>query len=202
VAREIMPHEPRIRAWFLRRRVSPDEVDELMQDAYCRLVTLDGVEHIDCPHAYFFSVCRNLMVRRLKRQQIAPFEAISEIESYRDNGSPSPEEQVASRLAFDRVRMMLASLPERCRRIVELRKIEGWSQRKSPAIWASPKRRLKSRFRSACARSARDGACWSKSRNPSPPNRRRSAREPARTDHARGGAMGRPHGCRRLVGAG
>jgi RNA polymerase sigma-70 factor (ECF subfamily) len=129
VAREIMPHEPRIRAWFLRRRVSPDEVDELMQDAYCRLVMLDAVEHIDCPHAYFFSVCRNLMVRRLKRQQIAPFEAISEIESYRDSGAPSPEEQVASRLAFDRVRTMLASLPERCRRIVELRKIEGWSQK-------------------------------------------------------------------------
>lgn len=133
VAREIMPHEPRIRAWFLRRRISHDEVDELMQDAYCRLATLDSVEHIDCGHAYFFSICRNLLARRLKRQAIAPFEAIGEIESYRDSGTPSPEEQVASKMAFERLRRMLETLPERCRRIVELRKIEGWSQKEIAA---------------------------------------------------------------------
>lgn len=124
-----MPHEPRIRAWFLRRGVAHDEVDELMQDAYCRLAMLDTVTHISCPHAYFFSICRNLLARRLKRQQIAPFETISEIESYRDNGTASPEEQVASKMAFERLRQLLVSLPERCRKIVELRKIEGWSQK-------------------------------------------------------------------------
>lgn len=133
VAREIMPHEPRMRAWFVKRRIAPDVVDELMQDAYCRVAMLDSVDHIDCGHAYFFSICRNLLARRLKRQQIAPFEAISEIESYRDSGLPSPEEQVAARMAFDRVRSLLAKLPERCRRVVELRKIEGWSQKEIAA---------------------------------------------------------------------
>ncbi|MDE1915481.1 MAG: sigma-70 family RNA polymerase sigma factor [Sphingomonadales bacterium] len=129
MAREVMPHEARIRTWFSRRRVSHDEVDELMQEAYCRLAMLERVDHIDCGHAYFFSICRNLLARRLKRQQIAPFEAISEIESYRDTAAPSPEEEVASRMAFDRLRELILGLPERCRRIVELRKIEGWSQK-------------------------------------------------------------------------
>jgi RNA polymerase sigma factor (sigma-70 family) len=129
VAREIMPHEPRIRAWFVKRRIAHDVIDELVQDAYCRVVMLETVDHIECAHAYFFSICRNLLARRLKRQQIAPFDAISEIESYRDTGTPTPEEQVATRLASERVRALLADLPERCRRIVELRKIEGWSQR-------------------------------------------------------------------------
>lgn len=133
VAREIMPHEPRMRAWFVKRRIAHDVVDELMQDAYCRVAMLETVEHIECPHAYFFSICRNLLARRLKRQQIAPFEAISEIESYRDSGLPSPEEQVATRMAFERVRSLLAELPERCRRVVELRKIEGWSQKEIAA---------------------------------------------------------------------
>lgn len=133
VAREIMPHEPRLRAWFVKRRIAPDVVDELMQDAYCRIAMLDTVDHIDCGHAYFFSICRNLLARRLKRQTVAPFEAISEIESYRDNGTPTPEEQVAARMAFERVRALLGQLPERCRRIVELRKIEGWSQKEIAA---------------------------------------------------------------------
>ncbi|WP_084445829.1 RNA polymerase sigma factor [Sphingomonas sp. TDK1] len=128
-----MPHEPRIRAWFARRRVAPDEVDELMQEAYCRIATLDTVDHIDCGHAYFFSIARNLLLRKLKRQQVVPFEAISEIESFRDTQTPSPEEQVSNRLAYERVMALIAALPERCRRIVELRKIEGWSQKEIAA---------------------------------------------------------------------
>jgi DNA-directed RNA polymerase specialized sigma24 family protein len=108
VAREIMPHEARIRAWFGRARLSPEDVDDLMQEAYCRIAMLDAVDHITSPHAYFFSVARNLLLRRLRRQQIVPLEAISEIESYRDEDTPSPE---------------------RCRRVIELRKIEGWSQK-------------------------------------------------------------------------
>jgi RNA polymerase sigma factor (sigma-70 family) len=129
VAREIMPHEARIRAWFSRARLSPEDVDDLMQEAYCRIAMLNTVDHITSPHAYFFSVARNLLLRRLRRQQIVPFEAISEIESYRDDDMPSPEEQISSRMAYERVLALIAALPERCRRIIELRKIEGWSQK-------------------------------------------------------------------------
>lgn len=133
VAREIVPHEARIRAWFTRRRLAPEDVDELMQEAYCRIATLDSVDHIDCGHAYFFSIARNLLLRKLKRQQVVPLDAISEIESFRDTQTPSPEEQVANRLAYERVMALIAGLPERCRRVVELRKIEGWSQKEIAA---------------------------------------------------------------------
>lgn len=129
VAREIMPHEQRFRTYFNRARLSSEDVDELMQEAYCRIAMLDSVEHIDSPRAYFFSIARNLLLRRLKREQIVPFEAIGGFENYSDEGTPSPEDQVASRLAVDRVMALIASLPERCRRVVELRKIEGWSQK-------------------------------------------------------------------------
>ena len=133
VAREILPHEDRVRAWFARRRLAPEDVDELMQEAYCRIAMLQTVDHIDCGHAYFFSIARNLLLRRLKRQQVVPLEAISEIESFRDTQTPSPEEQVSTRLAYERVMALIAGLPERCRRIVELRKIEGWSQKEIAA---------------------------------------------------------------------
>lgn len=133
VAREIVPHEDRIRGWFARRRLAPEDVDELMQEAYCRIATLPSVDHIDCGHAYFFSIARNLLLRRLKRQQVVPLEAISEIESFRDTHTPSPEEQVSIRLSYERVMALIAGLPDRCRRIVELRKIEGWSQKEIAA---------------------------------------------------------------------
>lgn len=129
VAREIMPHEDRVRAWFKRARLSPEDIDDVIQEAYCRISMLKAVDHIDSPSAYFFSIARNLLLRRLKRQRIVSFEAIAEIEAYRDDATPSPEEQTGSHLAYERMMTMIAALPERCRRIVELRKIEGWSHR-------------------------------------------------------------------------
>ena len=128
VAREILPHEHRVRAWLRRAGTAPEDADELIQEAYCRLAMLEAVDHIDSPYAYFFSIVRNLLVRRLKRQRIVPLETIAEIDAYHDD-RPSPEQLAAGRLAYGKALDLIARLPERCRRIVQLRKIEGWSQR-------------------------------------------------------------------------
>lgn len=124
-----MPYESRVRAWLMRARVSAEDVDELIQEAYCRLSMLDSVDHIDRPGAYFFSIARNLLMRRLKRQQVVSIEAIAEIEAYQDCLSPSPEQAAGMKLEYDKMLAFLATLPERCRTIVQLRKIDGWSQR-------------------------------------------------------------------------
>jgi RNA polymerase sigma factor (sigma-70 family) len=128
VAEEVLPHEHRIRAWLRRSGTTTDDADEIIQEAYCRLAMLDDVDHIDSPYAYFFSIVRNLLVRRLKRQRIVPLETIAEIDAYHDE-RPSPEQLAAGRLAYTKALDLISRLPERCRRIVELRKIEGWSQR-------------------------------------------------------------------------
>lgn len=104
-----------------------------MQEAYCRIAMLPSVDHIDQPLAYMFATTRNLSLRRLKRQQVVVLEALSEIETWQDDATPSPEEQAASRISYERVMGIIGRLPERCRRIVELRKIEGWSQKEIAA---------------------------------------------------------------------
>ncbi|WP_068094055.1 RNA polymerase sigma factor [Novosphingobium rosa] len=129
VAREILPHENRIRGWFLRNRVSPEDVDELLQEAYCRIARIDSFEEIASPPAYFFSIARNLLLRKLKRASIVSFEEIAELESFGEDPAVSLEEVAHHRMAYEKVMHLISSLPERCRRIVELRKIEGWSQK-------------------------------------------------------------------------
>lgn len=137
VAREILPHENRIRGWFLRNRVSPEDVDELMQEAYCRLAKLDSFESIASPPAYFFSIARNLLIRQLRRAKIVSFEVIAELETYSETHGTgyeaSFEERAHARITCDKVMQLIAALPERCRKIVELRKIEGWSQKEIAA---------------------------------------------------------------------
>nr|WP_232307286.1 sigma-70 family RNA polymerase sigma factor [Sphingomonas sp. Y57] len=124
----IMPHEAKVRLWLKRARVSGEDVDDLIQEAYCKLAGLETVEHIDRPDAYFFSLARNLLVRKLKRAAIVPFTTIAEIEAY-DDDRPSPEREVAARREVERVRLLIARLPDRCRRIFEMRRIQGLSQK-------------------------------------------------------------------------
>jgi RNA polymerase sigma factor (sigma-70 family) len=132
VASNVIPHEAAVRGWLARSRVKAEDIEELIQDAYCRLATLDRVDHIERANAYFFSTVRNLLMRRLKRERIVSIEAIAEIDSYIDL-QPTPEEQAASRLDFARLIAFLDTLPERCATIVRLRKIEGWSQKEIAA---------------------------------------------------------------------
>src|SRR3546814_11083406 len=67
---------------------------------------------------------------RLRRARIVSIESVTEIESLNIVGDePSPERIAAGRRELDRVRRLIEGLPERCRRIFELRKIEGLPQR-------------------------------------------------------------------------
>lgn len=127
VALRIMPHEAQSRAWLRRARVQPDEADDLVQEAYCRIAMIDEVDHIDRPGAYFFSIIRNLLVRRRRDAAVVSLESIAEIEAVPDPDT-SPEMEVARRMDVERLRALIAELPERCRRIVEMQKIEGYSQ--------------------------------------------------------------------------
>ncbi|GAA0661361.1 RNA polymerase sigma-70 factor (ECF subfamily) [Sphingomonas insulae] len=129
VAGEVLPHEQKVRAWLRRARVSPEDIDEILQEAYCRIATLESVAHITSPYSYFLSTARNLLARRLRRQRIVPMEALVQVDSYQDD-APSPEELAVSKVSHRAMLALIDRLPERCGSIVRLRKLEGWSQKK------------------------------------------------------------------------
>ncbi|QJU60115.1 sigma-70 family RNA polymerase sigma factor [Sphingomonas sp. AP4-R1] len=129
VSVHIIPCERQVRAWLSRWGVRQDDSDEIIQDAYCRIATLDTVSHIDDPRAYFFSIVRNLAIRRLRRESIVKIETIAEIDACHDLHGQSPERQAADRQEYECLLGLIRALPIKCRQIMELRKIEGWSQR-------------------------------------------------------------------------
>ena len=125
-----MPHEAKVRAWLARSRMSQEDIDDVIQEAYCRLSALDGFDAIDRPDAYFFSIARNLLAQQMRRARIVRIEAVAEIEALAPfDDAPSPERQASARIEVARVRELVAGLPDRCRRIFEMRKIEGLPQR-------------------------------------------------------------------------
>ncbi len=134
VATRVMPHEAEIRAWLARSRMTQDEIDDVIQEAYCRLYALDRFDGIDRPGAYFFSIARNLLLQQLRRQRIVRIDTVAEIEAMAPfDDSPSAERQLNAKLELARLRAVMDGLPERCRRIFEMRKVERLPQKEIAA---------------------------------------------------------------------
>lgn len=114
--------------------VSAEDADDLIQEAYAKLASLDAFEQIARPDGYFFQIVRNLLTSQIRRARIVRIESVAEIDALvAGSDDPSPERAAAARDELDTVRRLIAALPDRCRRIVEMRKIEGLSQREIAA---------------------------------------------------------------------
>lgn len=130
VGRDILPHEADVRAWLRRSLVSASDAEDVLQEAYCRLAGLSDVSHIATPRAYFFTVVRSIVIDQMRRARVVRMETVTEIDALNVIlDDPSPERITAARRDLERVRGLIAQLPDRCRRIFEMRKIEGLSQR-------------------------------------------------------------------------
>lgn len=131
VAREVLPHEAPVRAWLLRAGLAREDVEDVIQESYCRLAELESAEHIVRADSYFFQTVRNLVIRRGQRSKIVPFVPMLR-EDYQDE-QPDPERDTGGRMALARVMALLDKLPERRRKIFTMRRIDGLSQREIAA---------------------------------------------------------------------
>lgn len=130
VARHIIPVEPQVRAHLRAAGASVDETDDLIQDAYCRLAAMDSVAPIKRPGAYFMQTVKNLYRDRLRRAKVIRFEQFTEnTEPFVTASGTNPEIEVGARHELQLVDRVLATLPERCRAIFTLKRIEGLSQK-------------------------------------------------------------------------
>ena len=129
MAQELLPHEPIVRAMLRKMRAAPEEIDEVIQDCYCRFAMLETVEHIEQPRAYFKVTARHLLGRRMQRARVVPFDAYNDMTMFIDEDTPSQERELSGRSDYAMLLKLMMKLPDRCRKIVELRKIKGLSQK-------------------------------------------------------------------------
>jgi len=127
---EILPHEQDVRAWLRRSLVTSNDVDDVIQESYCRLANLKAVEQIENPRAYFFQTARSVVLEQMRRARIVRIDAVTEIDALRiEWDEPSPERIAGGRKELERVMKIIATLPERSRRIFEMRRVMGLSQK-------------------------------------------------------------------------
>jgi len=132
IAVQILPHEAEVRRWLRRWKLSSSDVDDLIQESYCRIAAVSCVDRIRSGRAYFFGTARNLVLERLRRERIVRIENLAEIGSLdiEDKG-PSTEQKLADSQLLALTRRLIDELPDRCKNVFILRKIKGLSQRET-----------------------------------------------------------------------
>ena len=130
VGRHILPHERQLRVW-LRAAFPSVDVDDVVQETYCRISALDRFDHIDDPRSYFFRAARNVVLEQIRRERVVSIGAASGLAELDNAPDPaqSPEEIVAGRHMVTRIERLIDALPDRARQVFRLRKIDGMAQR-------------------------------------------------------------------------
>ncbi|MBN8831953.1 MAG: RNA polymerase sigma factor [Sphingomonadales bacterium] len=132
IAREIVPHEGAVRGWLLRQWRDAIDVDDVIQECYCRIIELGSIAHIANGRAYFFRSAQSIAIDIAGRRKTASIVAMTESE-WLDvmDEEPLQDRALEACQSLERVNGLLSQLTLTCRQVIELRRVEGLSQRET-----------------------------------------------------------------------
>jgi RNA polymerase sigma-70 factor (ECF subfamily) len=113
-----------LRRYLTRLLGDSAEAQDVAHDAYLRVYPKMEDQSAEKPEALLYTTARRLAFNRLKRRKIAPFipgEANFETAA---SAQPGVAQQVMARQEFHQLEQAIAQLPEGCRTVLLLRKIE------------------------------------------------------------------------------
>lgn len=129
-AEELLPYEEKLRAWLRSRFPSIQDVDDIIQEAYVRVLKAyrkAGVE-MKAPKAFLFATARNVALDLVKREKIIRFESIVENEgSFVLESESKAKKDEKYKEDLEIMTEAIQTLPDRCRQVFTLRKVYGYS---------------------------------------------------------------------------
>jgi RNA polymerase sigma-70 factor (ECF subfamily) len=123
-----------LRGWLRHRFEAEVEIDDIVQEAYMRVLRAHEAGVLASPKAFLFATARNLLVDRLRRHENSRTQSLGEIDALNvlDERDGIPE-TVARNQELALLTEAIQALPARCRQILTLRKLYGLSQREIAA---------------------------------------------------------------------
>jgi RNA polymerase sigma-70 factor (ECF subfamily) len=113
-----------LRRYLSRLLGNPAEAQDVAHDAYLRVFPDGGETKAHQPEAMLYTTARRLAINRLKRRSISPIGP--EGAAFASAASPAPgvAQQVMARQELHLLEAAIAALPEGCRAVLLLRKVE------------------------------------------------------------------------------
>lgn len=127
-AEQVYVHHQQHRRVALRLTGNHEDAEEIVQDAYARLFTYEQWQRLGNPNGFTLRIIRNLAIDRFRQADVVridrnPAVPLAELA----DDAPLPDAAAAHRDELRAVQAAVATLPDRCRQAVTLRRIEGLS---------------------------------------------------------------------------
>jgi RNA polymerase sigma factor (sigma-70 family) len=132
--REVLPLERSLTHYIRRNIRTACDVTDLRQDVYERALGGARKELPMNTQAYLYTIARNHLINTARRAHIVSFELVADLEEMAHEVDIfETERQLSARDELRRAMAALDGLPPRCREVVRLRKVEGYTTREAAA---------------------------------------------------------------------
>jgi RNA polymerase sigma-70 factor (ECF subfamily) len=126
----IQGHEPGLRAWLSKCFGPRLDIDDVVQEAFLRVLRAHALGELHAPKAFLFSTARNVALDQLRRHCVSRTDPLVEadLSNVLDDHDSIPE-NVARNQELALLTEAVQSLPDRCRQVMTLRLVYGLTQR-------------------------------------------------------------------------
>jgi RNA polymerase sigma-70 factor (ECF subfamily) len=129
-AGEVLAHEAALMRFLRRNWRDHDEVADLRQEVYVRVYQAAARQLPDSPKSFLFATARNLLADLVRRQRIVSITAVGDLEQLNVlTDEAEPDRWAGGREALARLARALDRLPDRCREVMWLRRVEDLPQK-------------------------------------------------------------------------
>lgn len=128
--REILAHEEALMRYLRRCWPARDEWPDLRQEVYIRVYEAAARALPASPKSFVFATARNLIADRRRRERVVSIETMGDPDLLNVLvDEVSPERRFGGRQALRRLSEAFDRLPDRCREVVWLRRVEELPQK-------------------------------------------------------------------------
>ena len=131
---QVQPHESSLKAHLRSFFGKAIDVDDLVQEAYVRMIRARSAGKIGYAKAFLYSTARNLAFDLFRRRQIVSIDTVADLNDLPVlDEKPDVGEALDRQQALERLAESVRTLPEKCRQVLTLRLLYGYSQKEIAA---------------------------------------------------------------------
>ncbi|MDC7684535.1 sigma-70 family RNA polymerase sigma factor [Asticcacaulis sp. BYS171W] len=112
---------------ILRKGVAVQDADDLVQEAFLRVEAFERTQTVKSPEALLIRTAVNLSFDMARRRKVAPFVDMGDDAGTARDHTPLPDEILRGQERLQRAAQGLERLPEKTRRILLSRRLDGKS---------------------------------------------------------------------------